>query len=147
MPEDPNPFNENLFGQQHVRAYQETGGERGYHWRGTTILLLTTAGRRSGQDRIAPLIFRDTGDGNGDAWVVVASKGGSPDHPDWYKNLVANPDATIQVKSERIPVHAETARGNERARLWRRMTEVWPDYDRYQKRTDREIPVVVFRRR
>jgi deazaflavin-dependent oxidoreductase (nitroreductase family) len=145
MPEDPKPFDEDLFGQQHVRAYRETRGERGYHWRGTTILLLTTIGRVSGQDRTTPLIFRD--DGDGEAWVVVASKGGSPDHPDWYKNLLADPEATLEVKSERIPVRAETARGDERSRLWRRMTEVWPDYDTYQKRTDREIPVVVFRRR
>jgi len=79
--------------------------------------------------------------------VVVASKGGSPDHPDWYKNLAGDPEVTIQVKSERIPVRAETARGDERARLWRRMTEVWPAYDEYQKKTDREIPVVVFKRR
>ena len=145
MPEDRNPYSENLFGQQHVRAYRETGGERGYHWRGTTILLLTTTGRVSGEERTTPLIFRD--DGRGDAWIVVASKGGAPDHPDWYKNLLANPEATLQVKNERFPVRAETAGGDERARLWRSMTEVWPDYDQYQKKTDREIPVLVFRRR
>lgn len=146
MPEDPNPFDEDLFGQRHVRAYQETGGERGYRWRGTTILLLTTRGRASGEERTTPLIFRNDNDGDGEGWVVVASKGGAPDHPDWYKNLLADPEATIQVKAQRIPVRAATARGDERARLWRRMTEVWPDYDRYQERTDREIPVVVFRR-
>jgi deazaflavin-dependent oxidoreductase (nitroreductase family) len=145
MPEDPNPYSDGLFGQQHVRAYRETGGECGYHWRGTTILLLTTTGRLSGEDRTTPLIFRDDGDGG--AWVVVASKGGAPDHPDWYKNLLANAEATLEVKSETIPVRAETAGGDERARLWRRMTEVWPAYDQYQKKTDREIPVVVFRRR
>jgi deazaflavin-dependent oxidoreductase (nitroreductase family) len=145
MPEDPNPFDQDLFGQPHVRAYRETNGERGYHWRGTTILLLTTKGRVSGEDRTTPLIFRE--DGGGEGWVVVASKGGSPDHPDWYKNLDANPEAVVQVKGDRIPVRAESASGDERARLWRRMTEVWPDYDRYQEKTDREIPVVVFRRR
>lgn len=147
MPEDPTPFGDDLFGPQHVRAYQETGGERGYNWRGTTILLLTTTGRLSGQQRTTPLIFCAEDRGDGEAWVVVASKGGAPDHPDWYMNLVADPEATIQVKAERIPVRAETARGQERARLWSRMTEVWPDYDQYQRRTDREIPVVVFRRR
>lgn len=143
MPEDPNPVNDDLFGQEHVRVYRETGGERGFRWRGTTILLLTTKGRASGDDRTTPLIFRDD-DG---ARVVVASKGGAPEHPDWYKNLQADPDATIEVKDERIPVRAETTSGAERARLWQRMTEVWPDYDRYQQRTDREIPVVVFRPR
>ena len=143
MPEDPNPFGDDLFGQQHVRAYRETGGERGYRWRGTTILLLTTTGRVSGVERTTPLIFRN----DGDSWVVVASKGGSPDHPDWYKNVAVDPEAVIQVRSERIPVRAETARDSERARLWRLMTGVWPAYDDYQRRTDREIPVVVFRRR
>lgn len=126
-----------------MRAYQETDGEQGYHWRGTTILLLTTTGRRTGQERTTPLIHR-TDDG---AWVVVASKGGAPDHPDWYKNLEADQNVTIQVKAERIPVRARTAQGGERERLWRLMTEVWPPYDEYQAKTDREIPVVVFERR
>ena len=80
-------------------------------------------------------------------WVVIGSKGGAPDHPDWYKNLAADPDATIQVKGERIPVHARTATGSERTRLWQLMAEVWPPYDEYQQRTEREIPVVVFERR
>ena len=68
-------------------------------------------------------------------------------HPDWYKNLDATPDATIQVRGERIPVRAHAASGDERARLWGRMTEVWPAYDDYQQRTDRQIPVVVLERR
>lgn len=132
-----------LFGPEHVRAYRETGGGRGYHWRGTEILLLTTEGRRSGQARTTPLIHR-TDDGR---WVVVASKGGWPANPAWYENLAANPDATIQVKQETVPVRASTARGEERSRLWSLMTEVWPAYDDYQRKTDREIPVVVLTRR
>lgn len=143
LPADPNPFGPELFGQEHIRVYRETGGERGFHWRGTTILLLTTRGRVSGEERTTPLIFR----ADGDAWVVVGSKGGAPEHPDWYRNLQADPEATIEIKRERIPVRAETATGSERARLWRLMTEVWPPYDDYQRRTEREIPVVVFRRR
>ncbi len=137
------PEERQLFGPEHVHVYRETGGEQGYDWRGTTILLLTTKGRVSGQERTTPLIFRD----DGDRWVVVASKGGAPDHPDWYKNLEADPEATIQVKTERIPVRAAAAQGDERGRLWNRMTEVWPPYDEYQQKTDREIPVVVFSRR
>ena len=132
-----------LFGPEHVRAYRETGGERGYRWRGTEILLLTTTGRRSGRERTMPLIHR-AHDGR---WVVVASKGGWPANPSWYENLLANPDATIQLKDEIIPVRASTAEGEERARLWSLMTEVWPDYDAYQARTEREIPVVVLSRR
>ena len=142
MPEDPNPFGRDLFGQQHVRVYQETDGEQGYHWRGTTILLLTTTGRSSGKPRTTPLIYGT----DGDAWVVVGSKGGAPDHPDWYKNLDANPEATIQIERERIPVRAHTARGADRARLWQLMADVWPPYDEYQEKTDREIPVVILER-
>jgi deazaflavin-dependent oxidoreductase (nitroreductase family) len=135
---------DNLFGQEHVRVYRETGGERGYHWRnGTTILLLTTTGRASGRERTTPLIHRV----DGDRWIVVASKGGAPAHPGWFKNLQAHPDATIQVKSEQIPVHAAVAEGDERDRLWEAMTDVWPDYDSYQQKTDRQIPVVVLSRR
>ena len=142
MPQDPNPFGRDPFGQQHVRVYQETGGEQGYHWRGTTILLLTTTGRTSGKERTTPLIYRS----DDKAWVVVASKGGAPDHPDWYKNLEAHPEATIQVKRERVAVRAHAAKGAERARLWDLMAAVWPPYDDYQRRTDRQIPVVVLER-
>jgi deazaflavin-dependent oxidoreductase (nitroreductase family) len=134
---------DDLFGQEHVRRYRETDGEEGYNWRGTTILLLSTTGRSSGQERTTPLIHR-TDDGH---WVVVASKGGAPDHPDWFKNLEADPQANIQVKGERVPVRARVAEGEERERLWRLMAEVWPAYDDYQGKTDRQIPVIVFERR
>ncbi len=132
-----------LFGAEHVRAYRETGGERGYDWRGTKILLLTTLGRHSGEERTTPLIHRT----DGDRWVVVASKGGAPSDPAWMENLRAEPRATIQVRDELIPVEASVADGDERTRLWAVMTEVWPAYDEYQTRTDREIPVVVLQRR
>ena len=134
---------DNLFGDEHVRVYQETAGERGYDWRGAEILLLSTEGRKSGETRIAPLIHRED-DGR---WVLVASQGGRPEHPAWFKNLTAQPDAEIQVKADRIPVRAREAEGEERERLWSRMTEVWPAYDDYQKRTDRRIPIVVLERR
>jgi len=132
-----------LFGGEHVRVYRETAGERGYHWRGTTILLLTSQGRRSGESRTTPLIHRT----DGDRWVVVASKGGAPANPSWFENLQANPEATIEVRDENVPVRATTAEGEERGRLWSLMAEVWPAYDEYQARTDREIPVVVLARR
>jgi deazaflavin-dependent oxidoreductase (nitroreductase family) len=132
-----------LFGAEHVRVYRETDGERGYRWRGTEILLLSTRGRTSGEERTTPLIHRV----DGDRWIVVASKGGAPDHPDWYKNLEVDPIALIQVKGERIPVRAVRAGESERERLWKLMTEVWPAYDEYQQKTDREIPVVIFSRR
>ncbi len=134
---------DDLFGPEHVRVYRETAGERGYHWRGTTILLLTTEGRISGESRTMPLIHRT----DGDRWVVVASKGGALQNPSWFENLKANPEATIQVKGEEVPVRATTAEGEERSRLWSLMTDVWPAYDEYQARTDREIPVVVLSQR
>ena len=132
-----------LFGDEHVRVYRETGGERGYDWRGTTILLLTTTGRKSGEKRTTPLIHVT----DEDRWVVIASKGGAPDHPAWFKNLSENPDIEIQVKDEVIPARADVVEGDDRERLWKAMTEVWPDYDNYQASTDRKIPVVALSRR
>ena len=134
---------DDLFGPEHVRAYRESGGERGYHWRGTEILLLSTTGRSSGEQRTTPLIHR-ADDGR---WVIVASKGGTPENPAWYENLLADPNATIQVRADEIPVIASTAEGAERERLWSLMTEVWPAYDEYQAKTTREIPVVILSRR
>jgi deazaflavin-dependent oxidoreductase (nitroreductase family) len=132
-----------LFGQEHVERYRATDGEEGYVWkRGTTILLLTTTGRKSGERRVQPLIYREI-DGKP---VIVASKGGAPDHPAWYLNLRDEPGVEVQIKGDVFPARARDAEGDERARLWDRMVEVWPDYSSYQARTDREIPVVVLER-
>jgi deazaflavin-dependent oxidoreductase (nitroreductase family) len=135
---------DNLFGPEHVRVYRETDGARGYWWRGARILLLTAKGRTSGEPRTMPLIHRTDGD---DRWIVVASKGGWPQHPVWFSNLMAEPDAEVEVLGETVPVHATVAEGEERARLWSLMTEEWPAYDEYAQRTDREIPVVILTRR
>jgi deazaflavin-dependent oxidoreductase (nitroreductase family) len=128
-----------LVGAEHIEAYRNSGGEVGYVWNGVPTLLLSVMGRRSGQARTSALIFgRD-----GDDYLVVASMGGAPRHPNWYLNLQSEPAAEIQVKDERIAVTARTATPAEKARLWAIMTELWPNYDVYQSRTDREIPVVV----
>jgi deazaflavin-dependent oxidoreductase (nitroreductase family) len=128
-----------LLGEEHVTRYRETDGDVGYLWNGATALLLTTTGRRTGERRTSPLIFaRDGGD-----YLVVASMGGAPRHPQWYLNITADPDAEIQVRGDRIPVRARTASADEKQRLWRIVTEQWPNYDVYQSRTDRDIPVVV----
>ncbi|MBB5956455.1 deazaflavin-dependent oxidoreductase (nitroreductase family) [Saccharothrix tamanrassetensis] len=125
---------------KHIRNYIESDGEKGHEWRsGVYTLLLTTIGRKSGQPRRTALIYQP----HGDAYVVVASNGGSSDHPAWYKNLVANPTVQVRVGSEEFTATARTASGDERAKLWKLMNEVWPDYDGYQRKTDREIPVVV----
>jgi deazaflavin-dependent oxidoreductase (nitroreductase family) len=132
-----------LYGAEHVRRYLETDGEVGYRWRnGAPILILTTTGRRSGEPRVKPLIFGED-DGR---YVVVASKGGARHHPDWYMNLSADPDVHVQVKADRFSARARTAEGDERERLWKRMAEIWPAYDDYRQKTDREIPVVVLER-
>ena len=131
-----------LLGEEHVRRYQETDGEVGYLWNGAPILLLTMTGRRSGARRTTPLIFGTDGDDH----LVVASMGGAPMHPQWYRNLEADPSAEIQVKAEHIPVVARTATAEEKPRLWAIMRDIWPNYDVYQSRTERDIPVVVLSR-
>jgi proline iminopeptidase len=131
------------FGEEHVRLYRETDGETGYEWReGSTILLLTTTGRRSGNETTTPLIY----DLDGDQPVIVASKGGAPDDPGWFKNLAKNPEVGVQIQGDRFRAHARVAEGEERSRLWRLMNGMWPHYDKYAIKTDREIPVVVLER-
>jgi deazaflavin-dependent oxidoreductase (nitroreductase family) len=124
---------------EHAARYLSSDGADGHLWRGVPTLLLTTRGRRSGMLRRTPLIYgRD-----GDAYVVVGSWGGAPRHPSWYLNLSEDPEVTIQVLSQEMPARASTAEGARRDELWSRMTEIFPDYDRYQEKTARRIPVVV----
>jgi proline iminopeptidase len=132
-----------LYGEEHVRRYQETNGEEGYDWReGSHILLLTTTGRRTGDKTTTPLIFGLDGDNP----VVVASKGGAPEHPGWYQNLVKSPDAEVQIKGEKFAVRARDAEGPDHDRLWRLMNGEWRHYDEYQQQTERQIPVVILER-
>jgi deazaflavin-dependent oxidoreductase (nitroreductase family) len=126
----------------HMKRYLETNGADGHIWNGVPTLLLTTRGRKSGEARTLPLIYgRD-----GDRYVIVASRGGAPDHPGWYKNLVANSSVGLQVAADKFQARASTAKGADRARLWKTMTKIWPAYDEYQAKTKREIPVVVLER-
>jgi len=132
-----------LFGDEHVAQYEATGGAVGHDWNGTSCLILHTKGRTSGETRKLPLIYgRDGGD-----YVVVASKGGAPDHPGWYKNLLAHPEVAIQVKDQVIPVTARTGTAADKARVWPAMVAQWPDYANYQAGTARDIPVVLLRPR
>jgi deazaflavin-dependent oxidoreductase (nitroreductase family) len=132
-----------LFGQEHVQRYVDTDGEEGHEWReGTSVLILTTTGRRSGEPRSTPLIYgRD-----GDRYLVVASKGGADDPPAWYRNLEEHPEVEVQVKGDRFKARARTASDDEKPELWRIMTSEWPHYDEYQEKTERQIPVVVLER-
>ncbi len=133
-----------------VWVYRKTNGRIGSKWRigagfrkPVPTLLLEHRGRKSGKLFTVPLLYLSDGQ---DA-VVVASQGGLPNHPQWYRNLVACPDATVQIGGERRPVSAVTADGQQRRRLWPRLVELYADFDTYQSWTEREIPVVMLQPR
>jgi deazaflavin-dependent oxidoreductase (nitroreductase family) len=123
----------------HIDRYVSSDGENGHRWRGTDTLLLTTRGRKTGKLRRSALIYGT----DGDDYVVVASKGGAENHPAWYLNLVDEPRVLIQVGPDVMEGTVHTVTGERRERLWKQMVSIWPDYENYQKRTKREIPVVV----
>ncbi|WP_329396354.1 nitroreductase family deazaflavin-dependent oxidoreductase [Streptomyces melanogenes] len=126
---------------QQAQLYEESGGTEGTTLHGAPCLLLDYVGRRTGAVRRTVLIYgRD-----GDDYLIVASKGGSDDHPLWYLNLVDQPDVSIRVGTERFPARAETLSPEEKARVWPHLVEVYPPYADYQKRTERDIPVVRLR--
>jgi deazaflavin-dependent oxidoreductase (nitroreductase family) len=131
-----------LYGPEHVRRYRETDGEHGHDWKGTSTLLLTTTGRRSGEPRTTPLIYGRSGDD----LLVVASMGGSDEPPAWFRNLSERPEVEVQVRGDRYRARARTATAEEKPAMWSEMTGQWPAYDDYQRKTDREIPVVVLER-
>lgn len=127
---------------EHTRQYVESGGADGHDWNGVPALLLTTTGRKSGFRRRTALIY-----GVDDAaYVVVASKGGAPDHPAWFLNLQATPDVDLQVGADVFAARARVTTGDERDRLWQALAQIWPAYDEYATKTDRQIPVVVLDR-
>jgi len=132
-----------LYGKQHIRQYQATDGEYGHDWRGgSSTLLLTTIGHRSGEPRIAPLIYGRSGDD----YLLVASDGGADEPPSWFVNLQHQPEVDVQVLGDRFRARARTATAEERPAMWREMTSHWPAYDSYQEKTSREIAVVVLER-
>jgi deazaflavin-dependent oxidoreductase (nitroreductase family) len=127
---------------RHIRRYVESDGKSGQRWSGVDTLLLTTRGRRSGKLRRTALIYgRD-----GDRFLVVASNGGAKRHPLWYLNLAENPEVGVQVGPDRFTARALSASPQEKPRLWRLMASIWPEYDRYQAKAERDIPVVVIER-
>jgi len=128
-----------LVSRVHVALYRASGGRIGGRFKVAPVLLLTTTGRKTGKQRTTPLLYAE----DAGRYVVVASVGGAPKHPAWYLNLRGNPDATIQVGSRKLEVHADTATPDERARLWTLMTRLYSGYDDYQAKTSREIPVVI----
>ncbi len=136
--------------QNHVKQYLDSGGKEGHMWDSSVVggsgplptLLLTTTGRRSGTKQLVPLIYGNTEGGV----VVIASKGGAPEHPGWYRNLSASPEVEVQVGTDLFRARASTVEGPERAKLWDLMVAIYPPYVAYQKKTERKIPVVMLRR-
>jgi deazaflavin-dependent oxidoreductase (nitroreductase family) len=133
---------------EHTNRYLSSGGNDGHMYKVTPpgytemmvpSLLLTTTGRKSGEKFIFPLFYGKTGD----SYIIVASKGGAPEHPGWYKNLLANPEVEVQVGTKKLKAKARTVAGEERGRLWTEALKFWPPYADYAKKTEREIPVVV----
>ena len=127
----------------HAGVYRATGGKLFGRMGKSPILILNTVGRKSGKKRAIPLLYVV----DGEDFVIIASKGGTPTHPAWYLNLIANPDATVEVKDRKVRVRADEVDGEEKARLWQKMAEMYPTYDDYQKKTKREIPLLVLRPR
>ena len=133
--------------RDHIRRYVESDGADGHMWDSSVAggsgllptLLLTTKGRKSGEPKVLPLIYGEAGN----AYVIIASKGGAPSHPAWYLNLSAHPEVEVQVAAKRFHAKARTATGSERSTLWDQMVGAYAPYTEYQKRTEREIPVVV----
>ncbi len=122
-----------------IEEFRANRGRVASHFASDHILLLHTIGRKSGQVRINPLMYRKVPNG----YAIFGSMGGAPGHPDWYRNLVANPDVTIEVGTETIPVRARVVTGTERNEIWEPHKATWPTFADYERRTEREIPVIV----
>jgi deazaflavin-dependent oxidoreductase (nitroreductase family) len=130
-------FNENL-----INEYRANGGKVSGMFAGAPLLLLTTRGAKSGQPRVAPVAYtRD-----GDRYVIIASKGGAPTNPDWFHNIRANPEVTVELGAESFPARAAIQNGGERQRLFDQMAAQMPGFADYQKNTTRQLPVIVLER-
>ena len=125
-----------------IEEFRANGGKVGGMFAGRTLLLLHTSGAKSGQPRINPVAYVK----DGDRFVIVASKGGAPTNPDWYYNLVAQPDVTVEVGTEQLQVHATVAAEPERTRLYQQMVAMMPGFAEYEQKTTRKIPVIILTR-
>ncbi len=137
MSSNPNDFN-----QQVITEFRANGGKVGGPFAGSPMLLLTTTGAKSGQSRTTPLVYTT----DGDHIVIIASKAGAPSNPDWYHNLVAHPTATVEIGTEKFQARARVAEGEERQRLYDQQAALMPGFAEYQKKTTRQIPVVILER-
>ncbi len=130
------------FNQQVIEEFRANGGKVGGPFDSAPMLLLTTTGAKSGHPRVAPLVYTT----DGDRIVIIASKGGAPTHPDWYHNIAAHPEVTVEVGGEKFPARAEIAPEPERTRLFDAQAEIMPGFREYQNNTTRVIPVVTITR-
>ncbi|MCA1666399.1 MAG: nitroreductase family deazaflavin-dependent oxidoreductase [Thermomicrobia bacterium] len=137
MSTNPNDFN-----QQVIAEFRANGGKVGGPFAGRSMLLLTTTGAKSGQPRTSPLVYTT----DGDRIVIIASKGGAPTNPDWYRNLVAHPTATVELGTEKFQARATVIEGQERERLYDQQAAQIPGFAEYQQKTTRQIPVIVLER-
>jgi deazaflavin-dependent oxidoreductase (nitroreductase family) len=125
----------------HAGIYRATGGKLFGRMGKSPVLLLNTVGRKTGKRRATPLLYTP----DGEDYVVIASQGGAPKHPAWYLNLKADPEATVEIGDREVRVRAEEVDLDEKARLWQKMVDMYPAYDDYQGRTEREIPLLILR--
>ena len=126
-----------------IKEFREHGGKVGGRFEGATLLLLTTKGAKTGKTRVNPMMYL----ADGDRMLVFASKGGAPTNPDWYHNLVANPDVTVEVGTETFPVHATVVTGKERDEIYAKQASLYPFFAEYQEKITRKIPVVALARK
>jgi deazaflavin-dependent oxidoreductase (nitroreductase family) len=123
-----------------IEEFRANEGRVGGPFEGHSLLLLHHRGAKSGVERVNPLACQSLGDGS---WAIFASKGGAPANPDWYHNLLVNPEATIEIGTKNLPVRARVAEGEERERIWARQKQIMPGFASYENRTTRKIPVVI----
>lgn len=134
---EANPFNQSI-----IEEFRKNGGQLGGGFAGAPMLLLHTRGARTGQERVHPVMYQAVGDD----FAVFASKAGAPTNPDWYHNLLANPETTVEVGADTISVHARELKGDDRARIWEIQKERYPGFQEYEDKTTRTIPVVLLER-
>jgi deazaflavin-dependent oxidoreductase (nitroreductase family) len=130
------------YNRQVIDEFRAGGGKVSGPVEGFTLLLLHTTGARSGRERVTPLAYQPLGDG----WAVFAAHGGAPSHPDWFHNVMAHPETTIEIGTETIPVRARVAAGGEREQIWARQKLFFPRFAKWEERAEREIPVVILER-
>lgn len=135
--DDINEFNRGI-----IEQFRANEGKVGAPFEGAPLLILHSTGAKSGKPRLAPIVFQPVGD----AWAVFASKAGAPDNPDWYHNLVAHPQASVELGTETVEVTARVLNGDEREAIWTKQKDLMPGFAEYEAKTDRVIPVVLLER-